>query len=63
MENNNKPKKDPRTEPEVRPTLAPFRSLDNYKKMQVKVAENKGRLEQLLAAPTLTAARRIVYGK
>lgn len=38
------------------------RSLENYKAMQAKVAESKGRLEQLKAAKTLTEARRICYG-
>lgn len=38
------------------------RSLENYKNQQRKVAESKGVLQQLLAASTLTSARKIVYG-
>lgn len=38
------------------------RSLDNYKKMQAKVAASNGVGEQLKNATTLTQARKIVYG-
>lgn len=41
----------------------PFRSLDNYKKQQAEVAKTKGVYEQLMAARTLTEARRVVYGQ
>lgn len=43
-------------------TLHPFRSLENYKAMHAKVAESKGRSEQLRAATTLTLARKICFG-
>lgn len=38
------------------------RNLENYKQMQSKVAASKGVSDQLKAAKTLTAARKIVYG-
>ncbi len=38
------------------------RSLKNYQEMQSKAAAQKGVLEQLKAAKTLTAAKKIVYG-
>ena len=38
------------------------RSLDNYKKLQAKVAAQKGVTEQLKNARTLTEARKICYG-
>lgn len=44
-------------------TWYPFRSLENYKSTQAHIAAKKGKTEQLKAAPTLTAARRIVFGK
>lgn len=56
---NDKNRPDPR---EKKPTLSPFRSLENYKAMQAKTAADKGRGEALKNATTLTAARRIVYG-
>lgn len=39
------------------------RSLDNYKQMQRKVAEAKGKLNELLSARSLTEARIAVYGE
>lgn len=41
----------------------PFRSLANYKRQHADAARKKGKLEQLIGAPTLTAARRIVFGR
>jgi hypothetical protein len=38
------------------------RSLESYKQQQRKVAEDKGVLERLMRATTLTEARKIVYG-
>lgn len=38
------------------------RSLENYKQQQRKVAEDRGVLDQLMRATTLTQARKIVYG-
>lgn len=39
------------------------KSLENYKKQQAKVAESKGRTEELKAAKTLTQARKAIYGE
>lgn len=39
-----------------------FRSLENYKKQQKKIAEGKGVGKELANAKTLTEARKIVYG-
>ena len=36
--------------------------LENYKRMQRDVAKKKGCLEDLMKAPTLTQARKVVYG-
>jgi len=55
-------KKENRTE-KKRETWYPFRNLENYKSTQMKVAESKGRVEQLKTATTLTAACRICYGR
>ena len=46
------------------PNKAPkvFRSLDNYKKLHTKTAEAKGVAREFAAAPTLTAARRVLFG-
>jgi hypothetical protein len=38
------------------------RSLENYKKLQSKVAERKGLTRELRDAPTLTAARKLLFG-
>lgn len=43
-------------------TYKPFGNLQNYKDMQAKSAESKGVLKELMAATTLTEARKIVYG-
>jgi hypothetical protein len=41
---------------------SPFRSLQNYKEMHRGTAKTKGVEAALMAAPTLTQARRIVFG-
>jgi hypothetical protein len=41
--------------------LYPFRSLTNYKAMHRKRAEKMEVLQEFLAAPTLTRARKIVF--
>ena len=41
--------------------LYPFRSLTNYKAMHRNRAKDKGVLEEFLAAPTLTRAKKIVF--
>lgn len=46
----------------VKEVRRPFRSLVNYKKMQAALAEKKGVKAALMAAETLTAARKIVFG-
>lgn len=43
-------------------TWSPFRSLQNYKSMHLKVAKSKGREEMLMNAKTLTQARKICFG-
>ena len=39
------------------------RRLNNYKQMQSKVAQNNGTHAALMAAKTLTQARKAVYGE
>lgn len=60
MENQNPKKPNKKEEPKVRATLSPFRNLANYKQMHSKRAESKGKLDAFMAAPTLTAARRLI---
>ena len=38
------------------------RSLENYKSMHTKTAENKGCKEEFLACKTLTQARKVLFG-
>lgn len=38
------------------------RSLKNYKEIHTPTARSKGCLERFLAAPTLTQARKILFG-
>ena len=39
------------------------KSLENYKKIQRKIAASKGKTEELNSAKTLTQARHAVYGR
>ncbi len=39
------------------------RNLDNYKSIHAEMAKEKGIYEQLMACPTYTAAKRLLYGK
>lgn len=42
--------------------MAFARSLENYKQQQANVAKDKGVLDKLMNARTLSEARKIVYG-
>lgn len=38
------------------------RSLENYKKLHINAAKDKGNEKEFLAAKTLTAARKLAFG-
>lgn len=46
-----------------RETWHPFRSLSNYKAMHLSLAKRQDKTAQFEAATTLTAARRILFGR